>query len=289
MSDLVPLVRPATLADAEDSGRICFEAMTKVADQHGFPPDFPSADVAIMGVVGMINHPKFHCLVAEVDGRIIGSMFVDERSTIYGLGPLTVDPVVQARGAGTAMLRTVQDRCAQHGAQGQRFMQAAFNTGTLSMCAKLGYVVREPFAVLQGDPSGLPAPTGRTVRPATEADATDCNALCVRAHGHDRAGELGEAISNGLATVAERDGRIVGYTTSVAFYGHSVAEGNDDLVALIAATAAFGGPGILVPLRNAELLRRCLDGGLRMTYMMNQMSTGTYQEPRGAVLASSLY
>jgi hypothetical protein len=38
---MTPEIRPATPADAEACGRIIFEAFSGIADQHGFPWDFP--------------------------------------------------------------------------------------------------------------------------------------------------------------------------------------------------------------------------------------------------------
>jgi hypothetical protein len=108
-------------------------------------------------------------------------------------------------------------------------------------------------------------------------------------HGHDRGGEVRDGIAQGSAQVVERHGRITGYTTGVALFGHSIAETNDDLIALIGAAEEFGGPGFLVPLRNTELLRWCLAHDLRVVSMMNLMTIGLYQEPRGAFLASVLY
>jgi len=32
--------------DAEDCGSICYEAFKAIADEHNFPPDFPSSEVA---------------------------------------------------------------------------------------------------------------------------------------------------------------------------------------------------------------------------------------------------
>jgi hypothetical protein len=108
-------------------------------------------------------------------------------------------------------------------------------------------------------------------------------------HGHDRGGEVRDAVAQGTARVVERHGRITGYTTGVAFFAHSVAETNDDLQALIGAAEEFGGPGFLVPMRNGDLLRWCLAQGLRVVSMMNLMTIGLYQEPRGAFLASVAY
>jgi len=87
----------------------------------------------------------------------------------------------------------------------------------------------------------------------------------------------------------KRQGRISGYTTGIGHFAHSVAETNDDLAALIGAAEEFSGPGFLVPLRNTELLRWCLQHDLRVVYMGNLMTIGLYQEPRGAFLPSILY
>jgi hypothetical protein len=75
----------------------------------------------------------------------------------------------------------------------------------------------------------------------------------------------------------------------MTFFGHSAAETNDDLVALIGTAEGFGSPGILVPMRNPELLRWCLAHSLRVVHTMNLMTIGLYQEPRGAFLASVGY
>src|SRR5207237_845726 len=81
--------------------------------------------------------------------------------------------------------------------------------------------------------------TGFPVRPATLVDREPCDALCRAVHGHDRSAETREAVDQGNATVVERDGRITGYATGVGFFGHTVAESNDDLKALIAAAPAL--------------------------------------------------
>jgi hypothetical protein len=158
------------------------------------------------------------------------------------------------------------------------------------MClyAKLGFDVREPIAVMQGQPLCLRIP-GYDVRAATMADFEICNALCSRVHGHDRGGELNDALAQGTARVVERGGRITGYTTGISFYAHSVAETNDDLQALIGAAEAFPGPGFLVPMRNPGLLRWCLAHRLRSVLVLNLMTIGLYSEPRGAFLASVWY
>ena len=281
-------IRQATLDDAPECGRICHDAFASIANYHRFPPDFPSVDIAVAAVSGLIAHPGFFAVVAEEGGRIVGSNFLDERSMIRGVGPITVDPDVQNRRIGLALMDAVLQRGAQQRAPGVRLLQSAYHNRSMCLYAKLGFDVREPFAVMQGKPLGLKVP-GCVVRPATDADTDACDAVCVRVHGHDRGGEVRDAIAQGAARVVERHGRITGYTTGVALFGHSIAETNDDLAALIGAAEEFGGPGFLVPLPNTELLRWCLAHELRVVSMMNLMTIGLYQEPRGAFLASVLY
>jgi predicted N-acetyltransferase YhbS len=281
-------IRPATPDDAKECGRICHDAFAAIANYHRFPPDFPSVDIAVGAVSGLIAHPGFFAVVAEDDGRIVGSNFLDERSMIRGVGPITVDPDAQNRRIGLALMNPVLERSVQQRAPGVRLLQSAYHNRSMCLYAKLGFDVREPFAVMQGKPLGLKVP-GSSVREATDADAQACDAVCVRVHGHDRGGEVRDATAQGTALVVERHGRITGYTTGVALFGHSIAETNDDLVALIGAAEEFGGPGFLVPMPNTELLRWCLAHDLRVVSMMNLMTIGLYQQPRGAFLASVLY
>jgi hypothetical protein len=130
---------------------------------------------------------------------------------------------------------------------------------------------------------------GHVVRPAAETDFDAGNHVCQQVHGHDRTGELRDAIARGTASVVEHDGRITGYATIVGFFGHAVGETNADVKALIGAAKEFAGPGFLLPTRNGDLFRWCLTNGLRVTQPMTLMSRGLYNEPVGAFLPSILY
>ncbi|HEU0207372.1 MAG TPA: GNAT family N-acetyltransferase [Candidatus Udaeobacter sp.] len=281
-------LRSGTPADAETCGRICYNAFKTVSEAHGFPPDFPGPEVAIHILTRMLEHPNFYSAVAEIDGRIVGSNFLDERNTIAGVGPITVDSTVQNRAIGRRLMDAVHDRVAERNFPGVRLIQAGFHTRSLSLYAKLGYDVREHLACMQGKPLRVSI-EGHVVRPAVKADCAGCNRVCREVHGHDRAGELKDAITQGSAAVVEHDGRITGYTTIIGFFGHTVGETNEDVKALIGAAGEFAGPGFLLPTRNGELLRWCLRNGLRITQPMTLMSKGLYSEPVGAFLPSILY
>jgi predicted N-acetyltransferase YhbS len=281
-------IRLATPEDAPVAGHICFEAFRTISAYHNFPPDFPNADVAIGLLGALFSHPGFHCVVAEASGRIVGSNCLDERSTIAGVGPITVEPSVQNGSVGTLLMRTVLDRARERGFPGVRLLQSAFHGRSLSLYTKLGFDAREPMSVMQG-PRLSTTIDGYRVRSATAADVEAMNRLCERVHGHTRAGELRDALTQGTVRVVERHDRITGYTSGIGFFGHTVAESNDDLQALIASADAFGGPGLIVPTRNSDLFRWCLNHGLRVVQPLTLMSLGLYNEPNGAYLPSILY
>jgi predicted N-acetyltransferase YhbS len=281
-------IREGVPDDWQECGRICYEAFATLAARHGFPPDFPTIEAAAEPIRHLIEHPQIYGVVAEAGGRVLGSNFLDERSTISGLGPISVDPAAQDHSVGRALMSAVLDRAVERRAPGVRLIQIAYHNRSLSLYAKLGFDVRGSFAAMHGEPLGITLP-GYVVRPATPADESACNRLCVRVHGHDRAGEVREAIADGSARVVERLGRITGYTTGITYFTHSVAETTDDLQALIGAATGFGTPGFLVPLANTQLFRWCLAHGLRVFFVVNMMTIGIYQEPAGAFMPSVGY
>ena len=282
------VIRSATPADGKACGQICFDAFNSISSKHGFPCDVPSVEAAIGLLSMMFASPGLYCVVAESGGRIVGSNALDERSTIAGIGPITVDPGAQNLGVGRKLMQAVMDRANERRHAGMRLVQAAFHNRSLSLYASLGFDVREPLSCIQGTPHERNVP-GCVVRAAGPADLDACNALSRRIHGFDRGTELAYAIEQKTASVVEREGRITGYATVLAFYGHATAETNPDLEALIASAESFGGPGILVPSRNASLLRWCLGNGLKVVQPMTLMSIGLYNEPSGAWLSSIFF
>jgi predicted N-acetyltransferase YhbS len=282
------LVREATASDAERCGRIVYDAFAAIASRHNLPVEPDSPEFTRFKVCEMLSSDGFAGLVAERDGEVLGSTFVDERSAVAGIGPVTVDPAVQDDGVGRALVEAALERERARGVPGIRLVQTAYHYRSLALYAKLGFVVREPLSVLQGDPPQRSVP-GRGVRPAQEQDLAACGRLCARVHGHDRNGELRDAILAGTARVVERPDRVCGYATGFGYGWHAVAETDDDLIALLASAEAYLGLGILVPSRNAPLLRWCLDHDLRIVQQSTLMTIGLYNEPAGAYLPSILF
>jgi hypothetical protein len=219
---------------------------------------------------------------------VVGSNFLHQGAIIGGIGPITVDPAVQNQQIGRRLMIDVMERAERQQTSGIRLVQTAYHNRSLSLYTKLGFDPREPLSTFQGRPPAVHI-SGRSVRQATASDLQACNRLCRKVHGFERAAELSEAIERGAASVVEHGGRITGYATPVAFFAHAVAETNDDLKALIAAAKSYEGPGFLVPTRNGDLMRWCLEHGLRVVQPMTLMTIGLYNEPAGAYLPSVLY
>jgi predicted N-acetyltransferase YhbS len=282
-------IRRAVPEDAEPYGRICYEAFAAINREHNFPPDLPNPAMGVTVLRYMFSHPSHYSIVAEDNGRPVGSNCMDERSIIGGIGPITVAPSAQNHGAGRLLMQAILDRASERGLAGVRLLQAAFHNRSLSLYAKLGFIAREPISVMQGPAINKPL-AGYEVRPARKTDLDAASQLCQTVHGFTREGELAEAIAEGSAIVAEREGALTGYSSVLGFFGHTIGLTNQDVQAMISASRkGFAGPGLLVPTRNAELFRWCLEQGLRVMYPMTLMTIGQYDEPAGFYLPSVSY
>ena len=97
------------------------------------------------------------------------------------------------------------------------------------------------------------------MRPLTEDDLYECEALCKKVHGFERTGALRDAIDHPpfVPFAALRDGRIVAYASGVNFWPmtYGVAETDEDMQALLlgAAPAVEEPIALLVPLESGAV------------------------------------
>lgn len=283
-------IRLAAPSDADACGRIIHEAFKGIAERHGFAPDFPTVESATRLARSFIAHPAIYGIVAEEDGRVVGSNFLSEGDPIRAVGPITVDPPAQGSGVGRRLMAAVLER--GRGAAGVRLLQDSFNMRSLALYASLGFEVREPVLVMAGRPASRHVPAV-TVRRLGEADLSACAALCTRVHGFSRSRELADALQFLAPIVVEHGGRITGYLTAPTFWiaNHGVAETQDDMKALILGAAALNDEPLsfLLPIRQTGLFRWCLDAGLKAMKPMTLMTTGEYRAPGGSCIPSVLY
>jgi len=277
------LLRPATSADVSECGRICYEAFGAIAREHRFPVDWHSQEVAVNVIKARLAHQLSYGVVAEVEGRIVGSAFLKEYRPVGAIGPVTVSPQMQEGQIGRLMMEHLLERARMLGLSGTRLVQAAYNTRSMALYTKLGFQSREMLVCLHGTPIGQRMEGVRTGR---EEDMVACNGLCLRMHGYARTEDLLDAQRLRILTVVEREGKMRGYSTGVHFRGHTIAQTNEDAKGLIAAAPELPEPGLLMPARNGELLRWALEMGLRITQPLSLMTQGFYREPTGAFLPS---
>ncbi|MDQ3677770.1 MAG: GNAT family N-acetyltransferase [Actinomycetota bacterium] len=285
-------LRPSESADVNECARIVYEAFGTIHDHYRFARDFPSLAAAEQLTSAFVAHPSIWGVVAESDGRIVGSNFLDERGPIRGLGPMTVEPEAQGHRVGRRLMEAALERAGD--AAGVRLFQDSFNVGSLSLYASLGFTVKEPAVVMGGTPRSGPL-AGIEVRPLEEDDLQGCEDLCLTVHGFERTNELRDASQSPVLSpfVGVRDGQITAYATTLTFFpaAYAVAQTEDDMRALIlGALAATEKPAsFLLPTRQADLFRWCLDEGLRVVKPMTYMATGEYREPSGCWIPTVLY
>jgi len=286
-------LRPIAPGDEDAVARIVHAAFAGVHDRHGFPRDFPTLDAARGVVDAFVANPGIWGVVAERDGRLIGSNFLDERGPVRGVGPITVDPAVQAGGVGRRLMQAVIQRGAR--ADGIRLLQDSFNTASLALYASLGFEADEPVALMTGRAAARPLAAVDAVRRVTDTDLGAADRLHRAVHGFSRAAELRDGLTGGgmRPLAAVRRGRIVAYATTLSHFAfaHAVAETPADMTALIAGAAPAGEETLsfLLPIRQHELVRWCLAAGLRVVKPMTYMAMGAHRRPTGAWIPSVLY
>ena len=283
-------IRPITDADAQPCGRILFEAFRRFHDHHRFPPDFQSLEEAVQLAELFIGHPAIFGVVAEMDGRIVGSNFLDERNDMRGVGPITVDTDVQGQGVGRRLMDDVIFR--GRDAAGIRLVQDGFNMRSLSLYASLGFRPREPLVLLTGRPQEAPPPEVE-VRPLREEDLEGCAALCRRVHGFDRSRELRDAMALFSPVVVRRAGEVTAYASAPSYWklNHGVAESDWHMQALLLGAARLTAQplSMLLPVRHPGFLQWCLGQGFRAVKPMTLMTMGRYQDAVGCGFPSVLY
>jgi GNAT superfamily N-acetyltransferase len=276
--------------DVEPCGRICYEAFKEISERHNFRPDFavPEPALDLMGM--LLTRPDVFNVVAESQGRVIGSNHLLESDEIRAVGPITVDLNAQAKGVGRMLMEAVIERGKD--SRGIRLVQDGFNTASLSLYASLGFDIREPMVLIEGVLKG-DVPAEFEVRPIREEDYDACAELCQAVLGVSRLNELKHTPPMPSPFVAVRNGRITAYTSAPQLWAmnHAVAESDEDMQAVLAGAGnQCDGPfTLLLPTRQSDLFRWCLKNGMRVIKPLTLMSMGEYHQPRGCYLPSVGY
>ncbi|MBW2622203.1 MAG: GNAT family N-acetyltransferase [Deltaproteobacteria bacterium] len=282
------IIREAKASDIEACGRIMFESFSWIAEKHRFPPELPSIEYATRIANSCITQSTTYGVVAECGGRIVGSNFIDERDSILGIGPVSVEVGIQEKGIGRRLMEAVLERGKD--APGIRLVQDSFNTVSMSLYTSMGFETKEPLVFLKGRLRSKPV-AGVKTRSLKKRDLKACAELCLRVHDIVRTNELKDALKLSSAFVLIRDGRLSAYTSAVAYWGHGVAETYEDMQALLLGIAATRKEPLefILPVRQTKFFQWCLSEGLRVIKPMTLMARGHYKTPRSCFFTSATY
>lgn len=280
---MIVSIRQAKEADINACAQAMYSAFLAIDKRHHFSSYFTDLDHARMVAQNLITGDNIYGLVAEADGRIVGSAFMNETRPTRAVGPVSIHPNFQNRGIGRKLMDMLLNRASD--APSVRLTQDAFNTGSLALYTSLGFNTVEFLTLIQGKFKSQPS-SDVAFRPVFKTDYDECIALCQKIVGFDR------VPSNPIDMYCvTRNGHITAYTVDLSTDGYTLGETEADIQALILNIAAQKSSELafLVPASYPNLLRWCLNEGMRITKPLTLMAKGDYQVPKGIYFPNLLY
>ena len=130
MADVI--VRPAVPADVADVERLTRAAYRVYVPAIGREPAPMSADHAALVDAGEVR-------VAEVGGRVAGALVTRPHGGALLLESVAVDPSLQGRGIGRALIADAEAQAAELGLEAVELYTNAAMTANLALYPRLGY------------------------------------------------------------------------------------------------------------------------------------------------------
>lgn len=292
-------IRPVHDSDIPNLARICYEAFGALQDRHGVERDFDSVQTAAM-VIGMCAmRPDFAGFVALDDNRVVGSNFLcfsdaDNASMaagVAGVGPITIDPAAQSKGAGRALMLAVMNEAERRGIRHVRLLQEAVNTTSLSLYTKLGFDWKEACALVRFPPADHPSVAAHAhdprITPVTTADLPAIADISTRHYGSSRRNEVAGYLDMHMPGFMLRQRSTPTAYFFPGLFGHGFADSEADMAALISYSVPHAPPmfqRFLLPLSQNDLNRQLMERGCRTIKLFNYMSLGPYRAPTGTWL-----
>lgn len=273
---------PATEEHIPLLGDICHRAFSSLHDRFGVERDVPDPDVGVMILSQTVKRPDYAGVMAVLDGRVVGSNFLTFADEVAGVGPITVEPDLQARGVGRALMRWAVDEAARRGIRETRLFQETLNTTSLSLYTSLGFDWRDSAALMQAAPAASADPD---VRPVTADDLPAIAGLSAAAYGFSRAGDAAQLVAwdvPGFLKVVDGEPRAYLFAT---LFGHAGAVADQELLDLASQAARHLPPPLarfICPLARPALFREALARGHRTVKMLSYMSLGGFSPPPGS-------
>ena len=283
-------IRQMQAGDIPRVGAVMVSAFNDVFRRHGYPEPFPSPEVGTSIAQGYLQLEPTECFTAVQDEKIVGSGYIHLRGDTAGIGPITVDPTVQAKGAGRALMQAVIEAGQQ--CPSLRLVQDAFNVVSFPLYSTLGFEAQGTIASLVGREIQANIPENIEVREWQEKDIEPLAELDTHLTGIAREQDLRFFHAQPPHIAALVDGKLAGYlcflrTGAGTFLGPAAATEPAILRALILASAQREQGKALrmrFPARHAALLQELFALGFRVENLQTYMVRGTWSPPRGVEL-----
>ncbi len=232
-----------------------FAAFQDVALRHGLTPAVGAVRDSRAYVRRLLEVDPGGGFVAEEAGRVVGHAWVHPRGPIATVGPLAVEPPLQRRGIGRALLAQCIQSAGPRATQ-VRLVQESFNTAALGLYLSAGFRIVAPVIELAAGPSELALgpgehaldagaaassmapPPGVVIRIAEPSDQARIVARDARPFGTARPRDVERHLRAGHGVVAERGTTLAGYALAAfGILGSAAAEDQALVVTLLATLA----------------------------------------------------
>jgi len=207
-------IRPLTATDVDAVAEVEFAASHEVALRHGMRPPVRAVRESRAVVRGLLAADPLGGFVAEEDGRVVGHAWIHARGPIAVVGPIAVEPAMQRRGLGRALLVHCLQAAGSRTTQ-VRLVHDGYDTGALELWMSEGFRIVAPVLELElpagaAVPPVAPAPSV-TLRPATTSDQARIVSRDTRTFGAARAQDVERLLRAGRGVIAERGKAVVGF------------------------------------------------------------------------------
>ena len=283
-------IRQMQEGDIPRVGAVMVAAFNNVFRRHGYPEPFPSPEVGTSLAQGYLQREPQECFTALQDGQVIGSGFIHLRGETAGIGPITVDPTAQAKGAGRALMNAVITAGSQ--CPSLRLVQDAFNVVSFPLYSTLGFEAYGTIASLVGREIQGDVPENIEIREWQTEDIEQLAALDTKLTNIAREQDLRFFHAQPPHLAALVDGKLAGYlcflrTGAGSFLGPAAATDQSVLRGLIlSASQLEQGKALRMrfPTRHATLLRELFALGFQVENLQTYMVRGPWEVPQGLEL-----
>ncbi len=281
------LIRDMTRADIDRVGEILYEGFTGVASKYGYPQVMHDVQEGKTWAWAMCHYVSSEGIVAEVDGRVVGVVFLNKRGDVGGAGPMAIDPAFQGKAVAPRLMDVLLERA--EGLSSLRCVQEAFNPTSFSFQYAYNFVpVADLLDLLL---SGRARQNPQLHSDVSELTAQDLDEVCVydlpRSH-FDHRTDLAYFIRWGKVLVYRDAAGIRGYLACLpgsgsVQLGPLLAEGEDVAECLFRhALALFRDRPCRtrVMARDGLLARALMKLGFRLYCLSFLMVRGTWRPSR---------